>query len=221
MLSRVCKNAMKQYRRTRPESSRDGVRRAKALLEGERLETGQRVGKGAIAPHPLLRGAELRQFHAMTSNKDNPEGSIGTLENLRKREEFLRAMSNFRPKETIFEAFATGKVKDVGVGSQIDKGRTTMNKKNDSTAALLVMKNMRRQMRMARDKGSTLVIAGSANARETNGDLSEEDEDNLQQEEIDEEGGGGSARKLIGSQQVKGPSTSIPDVQGGKASLEK
>ena len=53
---------MKQYRRTRPEASRDAVRRAKGILEGERLETGQRVGGGAIRPHPLLRGLERRAY---------------------------------------------------------------------------------------------------------------------------------------------------------------
>ena len=53
-LTKVCSNAMKQYRKTRIEPSREGIRRAKAILEGERLNTGQRLGGGSIPPHPLL-----------------------------------------------------------------------------------------------------------------------------------------------------------------------
>jgi ATP-dependent RNA helicase DDX54/DBP10 len=174
-LTKVCKNAMMQYRRTRTEASREGVRRAKAILEGERSETGARIGTGAIRPHPLLRGVELA-IHERLSNANTKAGGLCDLENLRQRDEFLRAMSNFRPKETVFEAFATGKSKDTAVVSHIDKGRTTKNKKNDSSVALTAMKNMRRQMRMARDKGATLVVAGSANAREINGDDPDESE---------------------------------------------
>jgi len=157
-LTRVCRNAMKQYRKTRTEPSREGIRRAKAILEGERLETGQRVGGGgSIPPHPLLIGTERQRQQSNTG--------LGNLENTLAREEFLRAMSNFRPKETVFEAFSTGAVKEAGVVSQVDKGRTTTaKKKNDSSASLKAMKNMRRQMRMARDKGSTLVVAGTGAA---------------------------------------------------------
>jgi ATP-dependent RNA helicase DDX54/DBP10 len=159
-LAKVCVNAMKQYRKTRPEASKEGSRRAKAILEGKKLKTGQRVGGSVIPPHPLLYGMELEQYE-----KDKSKGKIGSLndlENLRKRQEFLQAVSQFRPKETVFEAFATGGGKETGVLSQVDKGRTTVSsKKNDSSFALSAMKNMRRQMRMARDKGETLVVAGS------------------------------------------------------------
>jgi len=166
-LSKVCFNAMKQYRKTRPEASRQGVRRAKAILEGIKLETGERVGGTAIPPHPLLEGIAMEQYE-----RDKKNGKIGVLndlENARKRQEFLQAMARFRPKETVFEAFATGGGKETGVGSQVDRGRTTSSsKKNDSSFALSAMKSMRRQMKMARDKGSTLVVAGSTNAMEQN-----------------------------------------------------
>ena len=156
-LTRVCQNAMKLYRRTRVEASKEGVRRAKAVLEGERLETGERINSGSIPPHPLLRHALLKVQDAGDSK------GVRTAENAVKREEFLRAMSNFRPKETVFEAFATGGAKDVGIVSQVDRGRTSnSSKKQVSSFALSAMKDMRRQMRMARDKGSTLIVAGSA-----------------------------------------------------------
>ena len=182
-LSRVCTNAMKQYRRTRPEASREAVRRAKAIMEGERMETGQRIlqsdivgggsGGGSIPPHPLLRGMELKNYYQ--SKKDRGAGdqpALDDLDNRLKRDEFLRAMSNFRPKETVFEAFATGggRKKDSGIVSHVDKGRTTSTKHQSDSVALKAMKSMRRQMRMSRDKGSALVVAGSANALELNGD---------------------------------------------------
>jgi ATP-dependent RNA helicase DDX54/DBP10 len=168
-LAKVSSNAMKQYRKTRPEASREGVRRAKAILEGQKIETGERLGGTAIPPHPLLEGLEMAQYH-----KQKEKGKIGTLndlENMRKRQDFLQAMAQFRPKETVFEAFATGGGKDAGVGSQVDRGRTTAgSKKNDSSFALTAMKNMRRQMRMARHKGSALVVAGGHHAMEQNED---------------------------------------------------
>jgi ATP-dependent RNA helicase DDX54/DBP10 len=159
-ISKACNNAMKQYRRTRPEASGQGSRRAKAILEGNKRETGERVGGTSIPPHPFLQGLVMEQYE-----EDKKKGKIGTLndlENVRKRQEFLQAMARFRPKETVFEAFATGGGKDAGVLSQVDKGRTTsVSKKSDSSFALTAMKNMRRQLRMARDKGSALVVAGT------------------------------------------------------------
>ena len=177
-LTKVCKNAMMQYRRTRSEASREGVRRAKAILEGDRNDTGQRLGKGAIPPHPLLRHTELT-IHAKKQDVNTKPGQINDLHNLKQRDEFLRALSNFRPKESVFEAFATGKSKDTAVVSHIDKGRTTKNKKNDSSVALTAMKNMRRQMHIARDKGTTLVVAGSADARTLNGEMIESTEKDI------------------------------------------
>mmetsp|Transcript_19790 Transcript_19790/g.49233 ORF Transcript_19790/g.49233 Transcript_19790/m.49233 type:complete len:944 (+) Transcript_19790:73-2904(+) len=164
-LTRVCTNAMKQYRRTRPEASKEAVRRAKTILEGQKLKTGQRVGGASIAPHPLLRGLEMEQYEAAKSK--GKIGTLNSLDNIHKRNEYLKALSQFRPKETVFEAFATGGGKETGVLSQIDKGRTVASsKKNDSSFAMTSMKNMRRQMRMVRDKGSTLVVAGSEVAQD-------------------------------------------------------
>jgi ATP-dependent RNA helicase DDX54/DBP10 len=183
-MTKVCNNAMKQYRKTRPEASREGVRRAKAILEGERLQTGQRVGGNSIEPHPLLKGMEEKDY--LERQKNITDGSkLQSLDNLKKREEFLRAMAAFRPKETIFEAFATGGGKDIGVASQIDRGKTTGGKKHDSSYALTAMKSMRRQMRFAHNKGETLVVAGSMNAQVMNGDnideLVNDDEEDLKE----------------------------------------
>lgn len=166
-LSRVCTNAMKQYRRTRPEASRDAVRRAKAILEGTRLESGQRIGKGRIPTHPLLRGTEEKAFLAGNQHNDD---NLHSLDNFKDCEQLLEEIAAFRPKETVFEAFATGVGKDVGVASQVDRGRTTNTKKSSSAVALTAMRNMRRQMKTVRNKGAALVVAGSSTAQKINED---------------------------------------------------
>jgi hypothetical protein len=102
---------------------REAVRRAKVLSKAI-IKVGQRLGGGSIPPHPLLQGIE-RQRQSAGEAKLGEKLGIGGLDNIRKREDFLRALANFRPKESVFEAFATGKNKDVGVVSHIDKGRTT------------------------------------------------------------------------------------------------
>lgn len=174
-LTKVCNNAMKQYRRSRPEASREGVRRAKAILEGEKeTGTGRRVmtSRGGIPSHPLLRRIEVDKIMGQTSGDLTEKGrqhqneiAKRKIADLKKREEFLRAMANFRPTETVFEAFATGGQKDIIHNAQIDKVA------RGSAAALVAMKHMRRQMKIARDKGSALVIAGSRSAMALNGEL--------------------------------------------------
>lgn len=176
-LAKVCANAMKQYRKSRPEASKEGVRKAKAILEGRKTKTGQRMSN-SIPPHPILRGIELAKYQS-----DESKGKISSLnniQNIQRREEFLRSVAYYRPKETVFEAFATGGNKMTGVLSQVDKGRTTAasGKKHDTSFALVAMKNMRRQMKMARDKGSALVVAGSSEANAQNQDQDEEDAPN-------------------------------------------
>ena len=186
-LTRVCNNAMKQYRRSRPEASRAGVRRAKALLEGAKEASGKRTG-GLIAPHPLLKLVERKRLLLGAGERGSGKASVEEvrtkLDEMKKRDDFLRAMSSFRPKETIFEAFATGKEKGAGVVSQVDRGRTDLlGKKSDSKAAALgAMKSMRRQMKMARDKGNTLVVAGSHRSLTLNGEevLEDDDEDGME-----------------------------------------
>jgi len=157
-LVKVCENAMKQYRRSRPEASNEGKRRARDILEGKKDQTGKRIAKGRIPCHPVLRNVELKRMFTMGANAQH-------MDQLKQREEFLQSLSNFRPKETVFEAFATGGGKDVGVLSHIDKGRTThAAKKNDSSLALSAMKGMRRQMKMVTDKSAKLIVAGSQEA---------------------------------------------------------
>ena len=127
--TRVCNNALKQFKRTRSDASRDGIKKAKELLE-----------KG-IPPHPIMK-----RFQSHQNSQD-----------LEERDQFLERMRNFRPKETVFEAFSTSTKE--GVRSHLDNGRTT-----DSAIALTsnsIMKNMRRQMKLAKQKTTSLIVAGS------------------------------------------------------------
>jgi len=207
-LQRVCNNAMKQYRKSRPEPSGEGLRRARDILEGVKDVTGRRggnvssgnssrgdvgAGNGTIAVHPVLRWVEKERLMSIVTNNtstktnsanSNSEQVEKQLDSLRKREEFLRAMSAFRPKETIFETFGTGNKEKAGVMGQVDKGRTTSKnnaniisqRKHDSSGALVAMRGMRREMRLVRDKGSAMVVAGSKNALTLNGEVEEEEE---------------------------------------------
>ena len=156
-LTKVCANAMKQDRRDRPEASREGVRRAKAILEGERFDGGQqRVGGGSVEPHPLLLGMEKKDFEECKAR--GVIDIIHDADKIKKRQECLMPMPTFRPKEIICEAFATGGGGVTGVASLVDKGRTT-GKKHDASHAFTAMKHMRRQMRLAHDKANTLKKA--------------------------------------------------------------
>lgn len=204
---------MKQFRRSRPEASREGVRRAKAILEGEKENgTGRRVlnSLGGIPPHPLLRRIEVEKIVASVGNftgdltskqkQQQAEESRKKLSDLQKRQEFLRAMANFRPKETVFEAFATGGQKDLIYSSQVDKCA------NGSAAALMAMKSMRRQMKIARDKGGALVVAGSKSAMVINGEL---DSAGLDVEnQVDDDGGYGNVSTEMATT-VPGTSPSV------------
>jgi hypothetical protein len=125
-----------------------------------------------VAGHPVLRKVEIDRIIGSSDLKD--EKAFLRLNELKQREEMLREMATFRPKETVFEAFATGGTKITGVLSQVDKGRTTtgtVTKKYDASAAFAAMKGMRRQMALAQQKGTSMVVAGSERAQLLNGDM--------------------------------------------------
>ena len=182
-LVRICSNAMMQYRRSRPEASKQGARRAKAILDGKKEQSGKRVGGGMLPAHPVLRRAEIDKIIKLSGmSKDSAKVKLNEL---KQREEMLRAMSNFRPKETIFETFATGGGKAAGIMGQVDKGRTTFgsSRKDGATAAFDSMKDMRRQMALAHQKGRSMVVAGSDKALVLNGEV-DADSNNVANDEI-------------------------------------
>lgn len=88
-LKRVCQNAMKQYRKSRPDASKSAMRRSKHILD-------QFLAQNF---HPIFRYTEQERMKGEGKEK---------AEDIMKRQEFLKAMANFRPKETVFEAFSSG-----------------------------------------------------------------------------------------------------------------
>ncbi len=79
-------------------------------------------------PHPLLRLIEIDKIMGQPSSdltekgrKHQEEMAKKKISDLKKREEFLRTMANFRPTETVSEAFATGSQKDVIHNALVDK----------------------------------------------------------------------------------------------------
>ena len=84
LLAKTCSNAMKQYRRSRPEASKSAVRTAKVMLSQP------------IPPHPLLA-------HEVTCNSVKSNQNI---EEIMARENFLLNLRKLKCKETIFESMA-------------------------------------------------------------------------------------------------------------------
>lgn len=189
-LKSVCVNAMKQYRKTRPNASKNGMREAKKILEGEKDKMGSRIRTegGGIPCHPILRYIEREKICKMGTHRHNSSKNecekkqellCVSLDNsqwngIRKRDDFLRAISHFRPKETVFESFSTSEKKLVCNKNQIDKRNTEIpiNKQyspySDTKMAFSAMTGMRQQMKIIRDKRTALVIAGTTVAEKNN-----------------------------------------------------
>ena len=74
---RVSENAMKQYRRTRTEASKPGVKNAKTLIKEKRIRF----------IHPLIRGCDPSRCSRLNVEKAD----------------FIRQLQTFRPNQTVFE----------------------------------------------------------------------------------------------------------------------
>lgn len=73
----VCENGMKQFRRTRSEASKDGVKAAKKLIKGQSIKH----------IHPLVQGCDPARCSQAVVEKAN----------------FIRMLQTFRPAQTVFE----------------------------------------------------------------------------------------------------------------------
>ena len=78
MLWRVCTNGMKQYRRTRNEATRAGIKEAKR-----------------IAKHDLIR-----TIHPLIAGEDPQHCSVDVV----RKADFIRHLQTFRPAQTVFES---------------------------------------------------------------------------------------------------------------------
>ena len=86
MLWKISENGMKQYRRTRSEASKEGVKMTKAIVKGNVIRS----------LHPLIVGCDPKRCHP------------GVVE----KQEFVRMLQKFRPAQTVFESgigLGTGK----------------------------------------------------------------------------------------------------------------
>jgi ATP-dependent RNA helicase DDX54/DBP10 len=74
---RISENGLKQYKRTRSEATRDGVKAAKKTIKSEEIKT----------IHPLIAGCDVRR--------------CGT--DVVAKADFIRKLQTFRPAQTVFE----------------------------------------------------------------------------------------------------------------------
>jgi len=113
---RVCENAMKQYRRTRPDPSKAAIRRAKELVAGE---------EGDVHIHPMLLGSNPTRMAAG-----------GSVAEMRAKDEMVKMLQGFRPQQTVLEVQRSdagslykglpvgGRKKQGGGGGQKHRGGT-------------------------------------------------------------------------------------------------
>lgn len=76
-LYRISENAMKQYKRTRPEASQEGLKQSKKLIKGKLLNH----------IHPLLMGMDPKRCNDLAIKKS----------------EYINMLQQFRPQSTVFE----------------------------------------------------------------------------------------------------------------------
>ncbi len=95
---RICENAMKQYRRTRNEATKPGVKLAKEVTK--KIEI--------LHIHPLIMGCDARNCSDLVIEKSN----------------FVKHLQTFRPAQTVFETgigFGTGAQAIKGVNKKGSK----------------------------------------------------------------------------------------------------
>jgi ATP-dependent RNA helicase DDX54/DBP10 len=117
MYYRISENAMQQFRRTRSEATKDGVKGAKKLTKGAVIK----------AIHPLIAGEDPERCSKSVVAK----------------QQFVRMLQTFRPAQTVFETgigtgTASTAIKNKNkAGSKESKGVEVMKALRVSTAAAL------------------------------------------------------------------------------------
>jgi hypothetical protein len=76
-MMRISENGMKQYRRTRTEASKEGIKKAKAAAKNQLIRT----------IHPLVAGCDPLRCNSLLAEKTD----------------FVRMLQTFRPAQTVFE----------------------------------------------------------------------------------------------------------------------
>lgn len=174
---RISENGMKQYRRTRTEASRGGVKTAKLIIKDNLIK----------AIHPLIVGCDPRSCSSDVVEKNK----------------FVRMLQTFRPSQTVFETgigtgMANTKVnggahpEQMSQKNKLIKGAEMMKALREATAHSLERnrKAVAQQLAAARESGETMDVEGeSGSEHDSEGDDSEgsdnEDEDNSDDQDDD------------------------------------
>jgi ATP-dependent RNA helicase DDX54/DBP10 len=174
ILWRISCNGMKQYRRTRAEASRHGIKLTKAAVKNNVIKY----------IHPLIAGEDSTRCSSIVIEKAN----------------FVQHLQSFRPAQTVFETgIGTG---TTGAGFKV-KGANKMNSTSGKvdSAGVEAMRALRRQVAPAleRNKAKAITIEECAlgEGKETvegeEEDGEENDEYHNDDDEEEEEGEGGDA----------------------------
>ena len=131
ILWRVCNNGMKQYRRTRAEASRHGIKLAKAAVKNNVIKY----------IHPLIAGEDPNRCTVTVIEKAN----------------FVQHLQSFRPAQTVFETgIGTG---TTGAGFKA-KGTNKLNGKSGKvdSKGVEAMRALRRQVAPALERTQAKAI---------------------------------------------------------------
>lgn len=164
---RISENGMKQYRRTRTEASRGGVKTAKAILKNNLIR----------AIHPLIVGCDPRSCSDDVVEKNK----------------FVRMLQTFRPSQTVFETgigTATG-----NTGSKVNGGAhpQQISQKTKLMKGTEMMKALREATHASLERNRKVVAQAQAAAKESGGqgqvaeDDSDMDEDEPSDNDDDDE----------------------------------
>lgn len=166
ILWRISNNGMKQYRRTRAEASRHGIKLTKAAVKNNVIKY----------IHPLIAGEDPKRCSAIVIEKAN----------------FVQHLQTFRPAQTVFETgIGTG---TTGAGFKV-KGSNKMNGTNGKvdSQGVEAMRALRRQVAPALERNQqraiTLDECALGKGRDTIGeDDEEEDGEGAENDEYYDEG---------------------------------
>jgi ATP-dependent RNA helicase DDX54/DBP10 len=156
ILWRISNNGMKQYRRTRAEASRHGIKLTKAAVKNNVIKY----------IHPLIAGEDPTRCSKSVIEKAN----------------FVQHLQSFRPAQTVFETgIGTG---TTGAGFKV-KGANKMNSKSGKvdSQGVEAMRALRRQVAPALERNQVKAITveecglGEGRDATENEDVSYEDND--------------------------------------------
>jgi hypothetical protein len=144
---RVSENGMQQYKRTRPEASKNGVRAAKTLAKSDKIRY----------IHPLILGCDPEKCSQDVIDKAN----------------FIRVLQTFRPSQTVFETGIGGGISSAQI-KNISKAGT---KESQGASVMRALRSANSQhLERNRKKLSTIDSAnGGAGEEEEVGDSDDDD----------------------------------------------